>query len=100
MKAESALLPYLIEIFNWTLENKTTKPNKILVYFFSPDPAEQSTQLNPTIDNQALPTTKHQKILGVTFDTKLTFNEHTKNIKATANKFIGMLLSLISTTLG
>src|SRR5579872_7127682 len=49
---------------------------------------------------QAIPTTKHQKILSVTFDPKLTFNEHTNNIKTAASKSMNILKSLTATTWG
>src|SRR5579864_1485964 len=49
---------------------------------------------------QAISTTKHPKILGVTFDPKLTFNEHTNNIKTAASKSVNILKSLTATTWG
>jgi len=100
-KAESALQPYLNELFDWTVENDLQlNPTKSSCTLFSPDPAEQETQLQLSINNQPIPTTKHPKILGVTFDTKLTFNEHIKNVKLAANKSINILKSLTSTTWG
>jgi hypothetical protein len=75
-------------------------PTKSSCTLFTPDPAEYSNVLNLTINNQLIPTTKHPKILGVTFDPKLTFNEHIKNVKTAENKSINIIKSLTGTSWG
>ena len=48
-----------------------------------PDPTEYSTILSLKLNNQALLTTKHPKILGITLDQNLIFSQH---INVTINK--------------
>ena len=57
------------------------KKRKTQASLFTPDPAEYSRQLNLTIRGQRLKITRHPKILGLTFDTKLNFTEHVKFTK-------------------
>ena len=100
-KAESTLQPYLNKIFNWTVENDLQlNPTKSSCTLFTPDPKEQETQIQLTINNQTIPTIKHPKILGVTYDPKLTFNEHAKITRTTASKTINILKALTSVTWG
>src|ERR1700730_4180582 len=99
--AESALQPYLNDIFHWTVINDLQlNPTKSSCTLFSPHNKDQEIQLQLTISNQTIPTTKHPKILGVTFDPILTFNEHTNNIKTAASKSKNILKSLNATTWG
>lgn len=42
---------------------------------------EANTVLNISIGNAMVPTVKNPKILGVTFDPLLTFNQHSKNVR-------------------
>src|ERR1700730_2431747 len=99
--AESALQPYLNDIFHWTVINDLQlNPTKSSCTLFSPHNKDQEIQLQLTISNQTIPTTKHPKILGVTFDPILTFNEHTNNIKTAASKSTNILKSLTATTWG
>ena len=53
---------------------------------FTPDPAEYRDELSLQLDNTRLPTIRNPKILGLTFDPKLTFNEHIKTSKDKAEK--------------
>src|SRR5579872_1151287 len=93
--AESALQPYLNDIFYWTVINDLQlNPTKSSCTLFSPHNKDQEIQLQLTINDQAIPTTKHPKILSVTLDPKLTFNENTNNFKTAANKSINILKSL------
>jgi hypothetical protein len=99
--AESNLQPYLNEIFNWTITNDLQlNPTKPSCTLFTSDPAELDTQIQLTINNQPIPNVKHPKVLGVTFDPKLTFNEHSKNTYTTASKSINILKALTSTSWG
>src|SRR5206468_4180703 len=70
--AEQNLQPYLNEIYTWTQKNdlqlNATKPSATL---FTTDPSECSKTLSLTINDIQIPTVKHPKILGVTFDPKL-----------------------------
>ena len=57
-------------------------------------------KLNLQINNTLIPTVQHPKILGLTFDPKLTYNQHTDNTKDKATKTIKLLKALTSTTWG
>ena len=67
---------------------------------FTSDPAEYSNNLNLTIDDTVLPRTKNPKIIGLTLDPKLTYNEHIKKAKTKADKNIKILKALTSTHWG
>ena len=67
---------------------------------FTPDPAEYRDELSLQLDNTRLPTMRNSKILGLTFDPKLTFNEHIKTSKDKAEKTINILKALTSTHWG
>ena len=67
---------------------------------FTPDPAEYRDELSLQLENTRLPTIRNPKILGLTFDPKLTFNEHIKTLKDKAEKTINILKALTSTHWG
>ena len=99
--AELLLQPYLDQIYYWTKENDLMlNPNKSTATLFSPDPKDYTTKLNLTINNELIDTITHPKILGVIFDPKLTFNEHSKYIKGNTNKSLNVMKSLTSTSWG
>ena len=50
--------------------------DKITTTLFIPGPAKYSTTLSLKLNNQTFSTTKHKKVLGITFDPKLTFSQH------------------------
>jgi len=99
--AEQLIQPYLNEIFEWTKENdlqlNATKSTSTL---FTNDQSEFNKTLSLTINNESIPTIKHPKILGLTFDPKLNFGEHINKTKEKANKTINIMKSLTSTKWG
>jgi endonuclease/exonuclease/phosphatase (EEP) superfamily protein YafD len=99
--AESKLQPYLNKINEWTKDNDLKiNPDKSTATLFTSDPAEYSNQLSLTLDNKLIPTCQHPKILGVTFDPKLTFNKHITNVREKAAKTMNILKSLTTTKYG
>ena len=74
--------------------------SKTMTKLFTPDPAEYRDELSLQLDNTRLPTIRNPKILGLTFDPKLTFNEHIKTSKDKAEKTINILKALTSTHWG
>ena len=99
--AQNNLQPYLQNIHNWTIENNLTlNADKSTSTLFTPDPAEYNTQLHLSINNTLIPTVKHPKVLGLTFDPKLTYAEHIKNTTTKASKTINILKTLTSTQWG
>merc|ERR1711984_66800 len=85
--AQQQLQPYLNEIVNWTVQNKLIlNANKTQTTLFTPDPAEYSTNLPLSINNNILDTNQHPKILGLTLDPKLNYAHHIKLTKEKAQK--------------
>ena len=98
---QDRLNPYLDEIVRWTKDNDLQlNATKTMTTLFTPDPAEYSNQLRLKIDNTTLPTETHPKILGLTFDPKLTFNRHIENSTTKAKKSLKIIKALTSTTWG
>ena len=99
--AQAKLQPYLQEIASWTQQNQLhLNPDKTTSTLFTPDPAEYSTQLTLNIDNVVIPTVKNPKILGLTFDPKLTYNSHIRKTSDKAINTLKLLKALTSTKWG
>jgi hypothetical protein len=99
--AQQTLQPYLNALYRWTSDNELIlNPDKSSYTLFTPDPAEYNTTLTLTINNIQIPTVKHPKILGITYDPKLNFSEHTKITKDKATKSINILKALTTTKWG
>ena len=78
-KCEDALQPYLNQIYDWTVQNDLKlNPLKSTATLFTTDQSELKYEINLKINNEQIPTVSHPKILGVTFDQTLKFNEHAK----------------------
>jgi len=93
--AEHNLQPYLNEIFEWTeLNDLKLNASKSSTTLFTTDPNEFHKTLSLTMNNELIPTVKHPKILGVTFDPKLIFFEHSKKTKEKANKSVKIIKAL------
>ena len=85
--AQQRLQPYLEDVQTWTKANDLKlNASKTMTTLFTPDPAEYRDELSLQLDNTRLPTIRKPKILGLTFDPKLTFNEHIKTSKDKAEK--------------
>ena len=99
--AQQRLQPYLEDVQTWTKANDLKlNTSKTMTTLFTPDPAEYRDELSLQLDNTRLPTIRNPKILGLTFDPKLTFNEHIKTSKDKAEKTINILKALTSTHWG
>lgn len=80
-KAQQKIQPYLEHIYNWTINNNLQlDPTKTMTTLFTPDPKEYKINLFIKINNQLLPTERNPKILGLSLDPKLTFNQHNSTI--------------------
>ena len=99
--AQQTIQPYITDIHAWTIKNDLKlNAGKTTTTLFTPDPAEYSTKLTLNIDNTLLPTVKNPKILGLTLDPKLTYNEHIKQTTTKANKTLKILKTLTATKWG
>ena len=100
-KAQDNIRDYLQDIKTWTnVNNLQLNAEKTTTTLFTPDPAEYKTQLTLTIDNTRLPTVTHPKILGLTFDPKLTYNRQVANATQKANSRTKILKALTSSSWG
>ena len=99
--AQDNLEPYLEKIYKWTKDNDLKlNADKSTSTLFTLHPNEFNKTLNLHINNTLIPTVQHPKILGVTFDPKLTYNQHIDNTKEKANKTTKLLKALTSTNWG
>ena len=99
--AQNQVQPYLDQIHDWTTNNQLTlNPNKTMTTLFTPDPAEYSLTLDLKIDNTTLPTVRNPKILGLTFDPKLTYGQHIQTCTQNAKQSLKVIKALTTTTWG
>ena len=85
--ARKYIQPYLHKVYDWTQHNNLIiNPDKTTCTLFTPDPAEYNSNLGLNINNKALPTALHPKVLGLTLDLKLTYNAQIQNIAIQAQK--------------
>ena len=99
--AQDQLQPYLEKIHKWTIDNNLKlNADKSSSTLFTLHPNEYNKTLNLHINNTLIPTVQHPKILGLTFDPKLTYNQHIDNTKEKATKTTKLLKTLTSTTWG
>jgi hypothetical protein len=101
LMATTALTLHLAEFERWTQQNNlflnTTKSTATL---FSPDTADYGRKHGPHVKMKPLPYETHPKILGVTFDPKLTFLEHVNNIGKRLSQRLNILRALSGSTWG
>src|SRR5580692_3689751 len=99
--AEHTIQPYWHQLHQWTQDNDLQlNATKSTCTLFTPDPAEYNSSFNLQIHNITIPTTKHSKILGLTFDPKLNYSEHIKIIKEKANNTTTIIKALTGTKWG
>lgn len=92
---------YLDGLDTWfKSRNLFISPGKSSATIFTTWSNEKNAQLPISINGSAVPTTQNPKILGVTFDPMLTFEEHTTIIKDRVNKRNNILKALAGTTWG
>ena len=93
--AKANIQSYLHEIHTWAQTNNLIlNTDKTTCTLFTPDPAEYSTQLELQIDNITLPMNITPKILGLTLNSKLTYNKHIEITTTKARKTIQILKPL------
>ena len=98
--AEHNAQEYLNRIIEWMDINKLLLADKTQASLFTPDPAEYNYRLNLQIKGQTIDTTKNPNILGLTYDPKLTFNEHIKSTEAKAKGTLKLVKAISGTTWG
>ena len=91
---------YLDETVAWMDENNLLLADKTQATLLTPDPAEYNYELNLKIKGEPLETTKTPKILGLTFDPKLTFAEHVKKTEENSKKALRLVKALSGTSWG
>ena len=99
--AKKYIQPYLHKVFAWTKQtNLLLNPDKTTCTLFTPDPAEYMSNLDLTINNNALSMATHPKVLGLTLDPKLTYSTHIHNISVQAHKPLQIIKALTATGWG
>ena len=99
--AKKYIQPYLHKDFAWAQHNNLTlNPDKTTCTLLTPDPAEYKSNLDLKINNTALPMAMHSKVLGLTLDSKLTYNSHIHIISVQAYKPLQMIKALTATEWG
>ena len=93
--------PYLNKVFAWTKQNNLLlNPDKTTCTLFTPDPAKYTSDLDLTINNNALPMATYPKVLGLTLDPKLTYSTRILNISVQAHKPLQIIKTLTATGWG
>ena len=99
--AQAQVQPYLHQIHDWIQRNQLSlNTSKITTTLFTPDPAQYNTTLTLQMNNDRLPTVKNPKILGLTFDPKLTYSTHIQNTHKRATNTINLIKALTTTHWG
>ena len=92
---------YLIVLDKWfKARNLFISPSKSSATTFTTFSHEVGLDLNIKINGEAVPTVKKPKILGVTFDSLLSFRQHVKNIKTKILAQNNILKALSGSTWG
>lgn len=79
--AEERAQEYLEEVVAWVDENKLKlSEKKTQATLLTPDPAENRRRIEIKVRGREISPKRHPEILGVTFDPKLTFCEHSRII--------------------
>ena len=95
------MIPYLDQLANWFQSRRLEiSPEKSTATVFTTFSNEVSTILPITIQGKDVPTDKHPKILGVTFDGMLNFGQHAINTKTKVSKRNNVLKCLAGTNWG
>ena len=81
-------------------KNLFISPSKSSATLFTTFSNECSTVLDVKIDGEIVPTVKHPKFLGVTFDNMLSFNQHVSELKTKLQSRNNILKALTGTTWG
>ncbi|KAI5755231.1 hypothetical protein M8J77_015233 [Diaphorina citri] len=92
---------YLSTLNAWFTQRKLKlSPGKSSATLFTTWTKEVNTQLDIKINDQRLPTIKNPKILGLTFDPLLTFNQHATTIRNKLKPRNNMLKALTGNNWG
>ena len=92
---------YLSVLDNWFKgRNLFISPSKSSATVFTTFSNEASTVLDVKINGETVPSVKHPKFLGVTYDNMFCFNHHTKDLRTRLNAKNNILKALSGTTWG
>ena len=95
------LQDYITHLENWLTQNRlTVAPTKSTNTLLTSHKKEHSYRPTTTLNNTILPHTHETKILGVTYNTSLSFAPHVNNIITKCRPRLNALRSLTSTTFG
>src|ERR1700755_2161825 len=75
----------------------TASPNKSSITLITTDKQLSKTHPQVLLNNTPIPLNKTPKILGLTFDTHLTFTKHIQNTTSAANRKLNILKTVANT---
>ena len=92
---------FLNTLDNWfKTRNLFISPSKSTATVFTTDPHDCNVDLPININGNKVPTVKHPKILGVTFDNLFNFRHHAKEVKKKVQSKNNILKALTGTSWG
>ena len=92
---------YLTQLENWLTQNRLkVAPSKSTSTLLTSDNHEHQHRPTATLNNITIPHTHETKILGVTYNTSMSFAPHVNNIITKCRPRLNALRSLTSTTFG
>ena len=92
---------YLNSLENWLAQNRmTVSSQKSSVTLLTPDRHESSKHPRLTLGGQLIPLNKTPTILGLTYDTHMTFTPHVTNITTKASRKLNALKAVSNTKFG
>ena len=92
---------YLNLLEAWLTQNRmTVSPQKSSVTLLTPDRHESSKHPRLTLGGQAIPLNKTPTILGITYDTHMTFTPHVNNVTTKATRKLNALRAVSNTKFG
>ena len=99
--AARQLQTYIHTLENWLTTNRMkVSADKSSVTLITPHYSEYKVEPHITLLNTPIPTSHTTKILGVTLDRGMTFNQHTNSINTKAQHRLNVLRALTHTTYG
>jgi hypothetical protein len=99
--ATTTLQQYLTQLESWLTNNRmSASPQKSSITLLTPHRKESNYHPQVFLHNSILPLNKTPTILGITFDTHMTFTPHINNITTSANRKISALKALTGVKFG
>ena len=101
LEAEAEVNQHLTTLVEWTVRKELSiAPEKSSVTLFTPDTHQSQYHPQVRIRDTLVPLDRSPKILGINWDTHLTFGPHARNTIERATRSLGVLKALSGTNWG